>query len=93
MHYFDPFPLGYYGTGNGDPGWYFATFSDKGRGKSRTYTCQSFDEIKALPVGDLFLPKAALARWARNTPSPRAGHKNVSAPGVSSRRPPAPGRS
>jgi N6-adenosine-specific RNA methylase IME4 len=56
-------PLSYYGAGSIDPGWYWTSFSERGRGRSRQYLCQSLDEIMALPVGELFLDNAAVALW------------------------------
>jgi N6-adenosine-specific RNA methylase IME4 len=62
---FDGLPRGYFGAGIIDPGWYFGTYSPKGRGKcaDQKYRCQSLDEIKALPVGELFKKDAAIALW------------------------------
>jgi N6-adenosine-specific RNA methylase IME4 len=61
--YFIGLPLAHFGAGIADPGWYFTTFSQKGRGKARQYTCQSLEEITRLPVGELFRRDAALAVW------------------------------
>jgi N6-adenosine-specific RNA methylase IME4 len=61
--YFTGLPLAHFGAGIADPGWYFTTFSQKGRGKARQYTCQSLEEITRLPVGELFRRDAALAVW------------------------------
>lgn len=48
-----------------DPPWTFATYSDKGKGKSpeRHYTCMSIDDICALPVADLAADNCALFLW------------------------------
>jgi N6-adenosine-specific RNA methylase IME4 len=70
-------PLGHFGAGIVDPGWYFATWSPKGRGRSRQYTCQSLDEIKALPVGELFLPNAAIALWSTQIANAKGWHAEV----------------
>jgi N6-adenosine-specific RNA methylase IME4 len=58
-------PLGHFGAGIADPGWNFSTYSAKGRGKcaDQKYRCDSIDDIKAMPVGELFKPDAAIALW------------------------------
>jgi N6-adenosine-specific RNA methylase IME4 len=63
--YFTGLPLGYFGAGIVDPGWRFATYSAKGRGKcaDRKYRCDSLADIKAMPVGELFKADAAIALW------------------------------
>jgi N6-adenosine-specific RNA methylase IME4 len=62
---FGDLPRGHFGAGIADPGWHYGTYSDKGRGKcaDRKYRCQRLDEIKALPVGELFKLDAAIALW------------------------------
>jgi N6-adenosine-specific RNA methylase IME4 len=62
---FTGIPLGYFGAGIVDPGWYFGTYSAKGRGKcaDQKYRCDSLADIKAMPVGELFKPDAAIALW------------------------------
>jgi hypothetical protein len=75
--YFDGLPLGYFGAGIIDPGWQFATWSAKGRGKSRQYTCQSLDEICALPVGELFLDDAAIALWSTQIANAKGWHADA----------------
>ena len=49
-----------------DPPWRFATYSDKGLGKSpeRHYSTLSLADICALPVADLAAPDCALFLWA-----------------------------
>lgn len=49
-----------------DPPWRFATWSDRGHGKSpqRHYSCMSLADIKALPVADLAAPDCCLFLWA-----------------------------
>src|SRR6516162_836287 len=69
--------LGFYGSGILDPGWYFSTFSDKGRGKSRRYLCQSLDQLMALPVGELFLDDAAVALWLTQYAIAKGWHRDV----------------
>jgi N6-adenosine-specific RNA methylase IME4 len=63
--YFIDLPLNYFGAGIVDPGWHFGTYSNSGRGKcaDRKYRCDSLDDIKALPVGELFRPDAAIVLW------------------------------
>jgi N6-adenosine-specific RNA methylase IME4 len=63
--YFTGLPLGYFGAGIADPGWYFGTYSAKGRGKcaDQKYRCDSLTDITAMPVGELFKPDAAIALW------------------------------
>jgi N6-adenosine-specific RNA methylase IME4 len=56
-------PLSYYGTAVVDPGWYWRTRSDKGRGKSRQYTCIPLDHIYALPIAELLQPDAVVVLW------------------------------
>lgn len=57
-----------------DPPWRFATYSDKGKGRSAEahYDCLSLDEIKALPVADWAAPDAVLLMWATDPLLPRA---------------------
>ena len=49
-----------------DPPWRFATYSEKGKGRSAEahYDCMSLDEIKALPVAAWAAPDAVLLMWA-----------------------------
>lgn len=63
-----------------DPPWRFATFSDKGRGKSadKHYGCMTLADIQALPVGDLAAPDACLFMWA-TSPLLREGLETVKA--------------
>jgi N6-adenosine-specific RNA methylase IME4 len=63
--YFTGLPLARFGAGIVDPGWRFGTYSDKGRGKcaDQKYRCDSLADIKAMPVGTLFKPDAAIALW------------------------------
>lgn len=48
-----------------DPPWRFATYSDKGKGRSAEahYDCLSLPEIQALPVGEWAAPDAVLFLW------------------------------
>lgn len=48
-----------------DPPWPWATYSEKGQAKSpeAQYSTMSFDEIRALPVGDLLTPAGVLFLW------------------------------
>ena len=57
-----------------DPPWRFATYSDKGKGRSPEahYDCLSLDEIKALPVGKWAAGDAVLLLWATDPLLPRA---------------------
>jgi N6-adenosine-specific RNA methylase IME4 len=64
----------YYGAGSVDPGWDFVTRSDKGRGKSRQYTLMPVDEICALPIGELFLPNAAIVLWNTQIANAKGWH-------------------
>ena len=63
---FENLSPGAYGMIVADPPWSFATWSDKGHGKSaqRHYACMSLDDIKALPVADLAAPDCCLFLWA-----------------------------
>jgi N6-adenosine-specific RNA methylase IME4 len=49
-----------------DPPWTFATYSQKGKGRSAEahYNCMSLDEVKALPVADWAADDAILLLWA-----------------------------
>lgn len=57
-----------------DPPWRFATYSEKGRGKSadRHYGCMTLDDIKALPVAQLATEDAALFLWGTAPMLPEA---------------------
>lgn len=57
-----------------DPPWRFATYSDKGKGRSAEahYDCLGLEEIKALPVRDWAAPDAALFLWVTDPMLPRA---------------------
>lgn len=57
-----------------DPPWRFATYSDKGKGRSAEahYDCLTLDEIKALPVATWAAPDAVLLMWATDPLLPRA---------------------
>jgi N6-adenosine-specific RNA methylase IME4 len=63
--YFPGLPTNHFGAGIADPGWQFSTWSSKGRGKcaDRQYRCNGLEAVKALPVGTLFRPDAAIALW------------------------------
>ena len=57
-----------------DPPWRFATYSDKGKGRSAEahYDCLSLDDIKAFPVATWAAPDAVLLLWATDPLLPRA---------------------
>jgi N6-adenosine-specific RNA methylase IME4 len=57
-----------------DPPWRFATYSDKGKGRSAEahYDCLSLNEIKALPVAAWAAPDAVLLMWATDPLLPQA---------------------
>lgn len=65
---------GRYGVILADPPWRFATFSDKGRGRSpdgltanggaRLYETMSAKDIRALSVSDIGAPNSVLLMWA-----------------------------
>lgn len=58
-------PQGHYRVGLIDPPWKYLTYSAKGLGKSpdRHYDTMTVDEIKALPVRELFTKDAAIFVW------------------------------
>lgn len=57
-----------------DPPWTFKNYSEKGHGKSAQnhYTCQSIEEIEALPVSRQAAPDCLLWLWATNPMLPQA---------------------
>lgn len=57
-----------------DPPWRFATYSDKGKGRSAEahYDCLSIDDIKTFPVASWAAPDAVLLLWATDPLLPRA---------------------
>lgn len=65
---------GSYRTIYADPPWRFATFSDKGKGRSAEahYDCLSLTEIKALPVRDWAAEDAVLLLWTTDPMLPQA---------------------
>jgi N6-adenosine-specific RNA methylase IME4 len=67
-------PMFFYDLIMADPPWSFATYSDKGHGKSaqRHYSCMSLDDIKALPVDQLAKPDCMLLLWATAPMLPQA---------------------
>ena len=69
-----PPQAGQYGVIYADPPWRFATYSDKGKGRSAEahYDCLSPDEIKALPVASWAARDAVLLLWATDPLLPRA---------------------
>jgi hypothetical protein len=77
--YFTGLPLGHFGAGIADPGWKFGTWSANGRGKcaDQKYTCQSLDDILRLPVGELFLPDAAIALWFPQYAGPKLAARHI----------------
>lgn len=57
-----------------DPPWRFATYSDKGKGRSAEahYDCMTLSDIKAMPVADWAAKDAVLFLWATDPLLPRA---------------------
>jgi N6-adenosine-specific RNA methylase IME4 len=57
---------GHYGVIYADPPWTFATYSDKGKGRSAEahYDCMPLEAIKTLPVGAWAAKNAVLYLWA-----------------------------
>jgi N6-adenosine-specific RNA methylase IME4 len=57
-----------------DPPWRFATYSDKGKGRSAEahYDCLGLEDIKAIPVGNWAARDAVLLLWATDPLLPRA---------------------
>jgi N6-adenosine-specific RNA methylase IME4 len=57
-----------------DPPWIFATFSEKGKGRSAEahYGCMSLDEIAALPVAQWAAKDCLLLMWATDPLLPAA---------------------
>ena len=57
-----------------DPPWRFATYSDKGKGRSAEahYDCMTRADIKAMPVADWAAKDAVLFLWATDPLLPRA---------------------
>jgi N6-adenosine-specific RNA methylase IME4 len=57
-----------------DPPWRFATYSDKGKGRSAEahYDCLGLDDIKAIPVADWAARDSVLLLWATDPLLPRA---------------------
>jgi N6-adenosine-specific RNA methylase IME4 len=57
-----------------DPPWRFATYSDKGKGRSAEahYDCLGLTEIKALPVAEWAAPDAVLFLWTTDPMLPQA---------------------
>jgi N6-adenosine-specific RNA methylase IME4 len=69
-----PPQAGHYRVIYADPPWRFATYSDKGKGRSAEahYDCLSIDDIKTFPVAAWAAPDAALLLWATDPLLPRA---------------------
>jgi N6-adenosine-specific RNA methylase IME4 len=57
-----------------DPPWRFATYSDKGKGRSAEahYDCLTVEQIKAIPVRQWVADDAALLLWATDPLLPHA---------------------
>lgn len=70
----EPADAGAYRVVYADPPWRFATYSDKGKGRSAEahYDCLTIDEIKAIPVGQWVASDAVLLLWATDPLLPRA---------------------
>jgi len=64
----------HYGAIYADPPWTFATYSQKGKGRSAEahYDCMSPTDIKTLPVADWAAPDCALFLWATDAALPQA---------------------
>jgi N6-adenosine-specific RNA methylase IME4 len=69
-----PTQAGRYRVIYADPPWRFATYSDKGKGRSAEahYDCLSLDDIKSFPVATWAAPNAVLLLWATDPLLPRA---------------------
>jgi len=63
-----------YGAILADPPWPFATWSDKGKGRSAEnhYDTMSHDDIEALPVGSISADDSVLFLWVLQTQLPQA---------------------
>lgn len=63
-----------YGVIYADPPWSFATYSQKGKGRSAEayYDCMSLAEIKGFPVGRYAASDCVLFLWATNPMLPQA---------------------
>ena len=57
-----------------DPPWRFATYSDKGKGRSAEahYDCLGLPEIMALPVAEWAAPDCVLLMWTTDPMLPQA---------------------
>src|SRR6476659_2406613 len=66
--------MGDYRVVYADPPWTFATWSDRGKGRSAEahYDCLSLDGIKAMPVANWMAEDAVLLLWATDPLLPRA---------------------
>jgi N6-adenosine-specific RNA methylase IME4 len=62
----DPPAIGPYGVVYADPPWQFATYSDRGKGRSAEahFDCMNLEEIKDLPVARWAARDAALYLWS-----------------------------
>src|SRR6266498_5076827 len=80
----DNLPRNHYSVILADPPWSFKSWSDKGKNRApdamvrqkglveRHYATMSFDDIKALPVGELAKPDSALFLWIVDCQIPEA---------------------
>jgi N6-adenosine-specific RNA methylase IME4 len=70
----EPPQAGRYRVIYADPPWRFATYSDKGKGRSAEahYDCLSIADIKAFPVESWAAPDAVLLLWATDPLVPQA---------------------
>jgi N6-adenosine-specific RNA methylase IME4 len=70
----DPPRAGHYRVIYADPPWRFATYSDKGKGRSAEahYDSLSLDEIKRFPISGWAAPDAVLLLWVTDPLLPRA---------------------
>ncbi|MFO1074849.1 MAG: MT-A70 family methyltransferase [Geminicoccaceae bacterium] len=69
-----PLQAGHYRAIYADPPWRFATYSDKGKGRSAEahYDCLSLPEIMALPVAEWAAPDCVLLMWTTDPMLPQA---------------------
>jgi N6-adenosine-specific RNA methylase IME4 len=69
-----PLQAGQYRVIYADPPWRFATYSDKGKGRSAEahYDCLSLQDIKSFPVAAWAAADAVLLLWATDPLLPRA---------------------
>ena len=66
-------PPNHYNVIYADPPWTFATYSQKGKGRSPEahYACMSFEEICAIPVAEWAAPDSILFLWVTDPLLPK----------------------